>query len=209
MTNRFDKAAAEWDDNPTRLEMANKFAQEIKVLIKNSAFQSAFEYGCGTGNVSFQLKDEFQSIHLADTSQGMLDQLQKKVEEHHLDHFNPVLLNLETENYNKQFDVIYSLMTFHHVKDISNVLKAFSQMLIPSGILFIGDLAPEDGNFHTYPENQNVHWGFEKDELEQQLATHRFKMVEHKVFHNVERHHTGKRQNYELFILAAVHKNKL
>ena len=60
MDNRFDAEASKWDAKPHRLEMAEKFANELKQIVKTDNNKTAFEYGCGTGNVSFALKDNFK-----------------------------------------------------------------------------------------------------------------------------------------------------
>jgi ubiquinone/menaquinone biosynthesis C-methylase UbiE len=48
---------------------------------------SAFEYGCGTGNVSFFLKENFDKITLADSSRGMLDVVKEKIKKDNIRHF--------------------------------------------------------------------------------------------------------------------------
>lgn len=60
MTNRFDEAAGSWDTKLGRVIMAEKFANEIQRMIRDKNYRIALEYGCGTGNVSFFLRDNLR-----------------------------------------------------------------------------------------------------------------------------------------------------
>jgi 2-polyprenyl-3-methyl-5-hydroxy-6-metoxy-1,4-benzoquinol methylase len=72
------------------------------------------------------------------------------------------IIDLENEELSEKFDVIYTLMTLHHIKDIEKVIKKFSSMLKKNGILFIGDLEKEEGDFHKQENNHDVHFGFDE-----------------------------------------------
>jgi len=202
--NKFDEAASSWDKKDSRLLMASKFAKEVSDLIKGKGYTSAFEYGCGTGNVSFALKDEFETVTLADSSQGMIDELAKKIEKEKAAHFNAELINLEDDQHNAEYDVVYTLMAMHHVKEVDTVMEKFERILKPGGMLIIGDLETEDGNFHPYPENQDVHHGFEREFLEKVLTEKKLDFNEYDVFHEIERTHTGTPKMYGLFVLSAI-----
>jgi len=56
----------------SRIEI-NEFIQPKKKL-------NALDFGCGTGLLSFKLKDFFKTITLTDNSEGMISVLQEKVE---------------------------------------------------------------------------------------------------------------------------------
>jgi 2-polyprenyl-3-methyl-5-hydroxy-6-metoxy-1,4-benzoquinol methylase len=202
MENRFDIAAETWDEKPGRMEMASKFANEITEFTQGRNFKSAMEYGCGTGNVSFFLKDNFSKITLADSSIGMIGEVQQKIEKLGVAHFTPVKLDLENETVNEKFDVIYSLMTMHHVKNVEKLISEFGKIISTGGMLILGDLVKEDGNFHKYPENQDVHFGFEKEYLEQVLKENGLLLNDYKVFHELERDHTS--TIYPLFVINAI-----
>lgn len=200
----FNKKAKDWDNKPNRLVMAEKFAHCIRQSIAKQRLSTAFEYGYGTGNVSLCLQDCFDTIVLADSSIGMIEEAQKKIDAHSIQNFYPKLLDLEKEDYPYSFDVIYTLMTLHHVKDVSYVISKLSNMLNPGGMLFIGDLVPEDGDFHSFPENQEVHFGFDKIFMQDILLQNNLKISEYKMFHEIERGHTGITKKYKLFFLMAL-----
>lgn len=203
MENRFDEAATSWDEKPYRNEMAEKFAAEIQNEIKGSENLSAFEYGCGTGNVSFFLKEIFDKIILADSSQGMLDVVKEKIKNEKVSHFSVLHLDLEHEELSEKFDVIYTLMTLHHIKNVENVIIKFSSMLNDGGLLFIGDLEKEEGDFHKQEDNHDVHFGFDEHYMIDMLTANNFKINKHKAFHEMERTHTGTVKTYPLFFLSA------
>lgn len=203
MVNRFDEAAQNWDSKPGRMEMASKFAHEIITDIEGEKYSSALEYGCGTANVSFVLRDYFQAITLSDNSPGMIDEVKRKISENNIKHFHPLLANVEEKPIKGKFDVIYTNMTLHHIQNIEKVIKELSLLLNPDGMLMIGDLESEDGNFHTFPENQEVHNGFDKIELEKILNNCGLKLYKYHIFHEMERDHTGKVKTYGLFYLMA------
>jgi SAM-dependent methyltransferase len=48
----------------------------------------------------------------------------------------------------KRYDIIYSLMTLHHVLDTDAILQRFHAALAPNGLLCIADLDAEDRPFH-------------------------------------------------------------
>lgn len=48
----------------------------------------------------------------------------------------------------RQYDLICTQMTLHHVEDVDAVLRAFGAMVRPGGYVCIADLDTEDGSFH-------------------------------------------------------------
>ena len=166
MDNHFDIQAKEWDNDPSKIERAKVFADQISGFIKQNNNLRALEFGCGTGALSFQLKDFFKTITLADSSQGMIDVLNAKIKQTGITNFFPLKIdednNIDTIG---NFDVIYTSMTMHHVLDIEEVITKFNSILTPKGYLCIADLEKEDGSFHDQHPNFIGHNGFHKEEL--------------------------------------------
>ncbi|MBN1111510.1 MAG: class I SAM-dependent methyltransferase [Bacteroidales bacterium] len=166
MDNHFDIQAKEWDNDPSKIERAKVFADQISGFIKQNNNLRALEFGCGTGALSFQLKDFFKAITLADSSQGMIDVLNAKIKQTGITNFFPLKIdednNIDTIG---NFDVIYTSMTMHHVLDIEEVITKFNSILTPKGYLCIADLEKEDGSFHDQHPNFIGHNGFHREEL--------------------------------------------
>lgn len=173
----FDSRAQTWDSDPMKVERAAKVAEAIRVALPLRPGLTALEYGCGTGLLSFALRDDFAHITLADTSQGMLDVLAAKIADWGIRSMTPLKLDLTTDPapVSRQarkpascFDVTYSLMTLHHIPDTDHILRQFHALLKPGGWLAIADLDAEDGTFHT-DGSTDVHLGFERAALQKQV----------------------------------------
>ena len=145
----FDVKAKEWDNDPVKSETAPAVAAAIRNRVRLSPDLSALEYGCGTGLLSFSLYRELGSITLADSSVGMLAVLREKIAASGADHLRPVRLDLAIDPLPaERYDLIYTLMTLHHVSDVDRILRDFHALLRPDGVLCIADLDREDGSFH-------------------------------------------------------------
>ncbi|HMQ13126.1 MAG TPA: class I SAM-dependent methyltransferase [Candidatus Competibacter phosphatis] len=165
----FDEKAQEWDNDPVKLERAAAVAAAIRNRVRLSPDLSALEYGCGTGLLSFALYRELGSITLADSSAGMLAVLREKIAASGADHLRPMRLDLTVDPLPAElYDLIYTLMTLHHVPDVERILRDFSALLRPDGALCIADLDREDGSFHG--AGFDGHHGFEREALQDQLA---------------------------------------
>jgi SAM-dependent methyltransferase len=199
----FDDKAKEWDKDPSRVERARLFAGEILKFTGDKGAGSALEFGSGTGLVSFQLKERFTTVTLADTSTGMMEVLENKIRLEKLTNFRPFLIKDLADLLSlSPMDVIFTLLTLHHVKDIDAAFGAFRSVLRPGGYLFIGDLVTEDGSFHSRDPEFDGHRGFDTGKLKLMLLEAGFECIEDKVFHNIVRENDGILKNYPLFILV-------
>jgi ubiquinone/menaquinone biosynthesis C-methylase UbiE len=198
----FDKQAKEWDNDLTKITRAQKVATEIKAFLNTNKKEKALEFGCGTGLLSYQLKDDFKTIILTDTSKGMLDVLQQKIEKEHISNFYPKLINLLNEKLSENnFDIIYTMMTLHHIIDIPKILKIFNSLLKINGLLCIADLVKEDGSFHSNHPNFNGHNGFDKTELSQLLIENGYQIEYYKIYYEIEKKLKNSIKKYPLFLM--------
>ena len=94
-----------------------------------------------------------------DSSEGMIEATSEKIRMSGELHLFPILFDLEKKDYTeKKFDLIFSQMAMHHVKDIDSMMEKFYMMLYPQGKLVIADLYAEDGTFHDFAFDG--HFGF-------------------------------------------------
>lgn len=200
----FDQQAKEWDNDPKKTERAIIIAKEMIDFIQPNKTMNAFEFGCGTGLLSYQLKDSFKTITLADTSEGMIKVLQEKIADENINNFKPLLVDLLEDDSvinRSEFDVIYTLMTLHHILEIDKILMIFNAMLKTGGYLCIADLVQEDGSFHTNVPGFDGHNGFDREKLSAVLSNHGFKVVYNQIPLEIEKEFDNKVRKYPMFLM--------
>lgn len=200
----FDKQAKEWDNDPFKTERAITIAKEMANFIQPNKTMNAFEFGCGTGLLSYQLKDLFGTITLADTSEGMIKVLQEKIANENIKNFKPLLADLLEEGFavkKNEYDVIYTLMTLHHIIDTDKISKIFNVMLKKGGYLCIADLVKEDGTFHSNVPDFYGHNGFKIEELSAILLKNGFEIAYNKIPLEIEKEFGQKVRKYPVFLM--------
>lgn len=161
----FDSMAPTWDENPYRVALARAVAQTIIDNIPLNGQMEAMDYGSGTGLVTLYLRPHVAGIVAADSSQGMLDVLQQKINDAGITNVSTMPLNLESDLPPQMaFDLITSSMTIHHIADPAALINIFSNMLCNGGWLCIADLDTEDGSFHADMTGVH-HKGFDRREM--------------------------------------------
>jgi len=199
----FDERAKSWDVDPAKVERALVVANAIRTQVLHKPGMNALEYGCGTGLLGFALQQDFASITLADTSQGMLDVLAGKIKRAGVGNMHPLLLNLVSEPApSAHFDIIFTLMSMHHILETITVLKKFFSMLTKGGFLCIADLEKEDGSFHG-PQITDVHNGFERNSLQKQVETAGFGMVRFSSIFSVRKQVGEVEKAFPMFLMVA------
>jgi len=161
----FDEDAAAWDEHPARIKLAQDIADAIQSKRVLRSYMDIMDFGCGTGLLTLQLQPLVHSIVGIDSSQGMLDVFNAKIEKLKLANIRSVLVQYE-RGYSliEKYHAIVSSMTLHHVKDIRPLVQQFYDTLLPSGFLCIADLDLDDGRFHD--DNTGVfHFGFDRKKL--------------------------------------------
>jgi 2-polyprenyl-3-methyl-5-hydroxy-6-metoxy-1,4-benzoquinol methylase len=164
--NEFDEKAKAWDDDPQHAKRAQTIAKAIGEEIPNDPSLTAMEYGCGTGLLSFPLRDRFSKITLIDSSKGMLEVLKEKITRSGATNMEALNIDLleSPKSFSTTFSVIYSAMVLHHIPDISKMLSTWHSLLAHPGYLFIADLDSDKGLFHG-PEFKG-HNGFDRNDLQ-------------------------------------------
>ncbi len=163
----------------------------------------AFEYGCGTGLLSFALQEDLGQITLADTSQGMLDVLAEKISAAGAVNMHPVRLDLAVDTIPPQkYHITYSLLTMHHIHDTQDILRKFHIILEPGGYLLIADLDKEDGSFHT-DGTTDVHKGFAQSELQKQVEAAGFEDVKFSTAYTIKKMVGDEEKSFPIFLMSA------
>ncbi len=184
--NYFDQSAILWDKDISKVERAQALAHEITELISEHSYQTALDFGCGTGLLSFYLKEQFSEVHLVDNSRGMIDIVNQKIELDNISHFVSYCNNIE-DIHNLKVDVIYTNLTLHHIDNVEGLLSHLHHLLNPKGMLIISDLVEEDGSFHAQNNEPIPHNGFNQLQLQQQLKQCGFSPLSYKVYHTLHK----------------------
>lgn len=201
---RFDEEARTWD-TPQSRERARQIASAIRSNVSLSSTMAAFEYGCGTGQLSFELREDLGQITLADNSSVMLQVLRDKIKERSVDDMKPLQLDLTSDPLpDEKFDLIYTAMTLHHIPKTEDILKKFFELLRSGGTLSVADLDKEDGSFHGY-DVDDVHKGFDREELAGLAEATGFTDVNFSTVYQMERktEDNGDLKTFPIFLMTA------
>lgn len=198
----FDAEAKTWDSDPVKQERALAVAAALRRRIPLARDWRALEYGCGTGLLSFALHAELGQIMLADSSPSMLAVLAGKIAAAGLAHLQPLALDPLTDPPPaERYDLIYTLMTLHHVADVDRLLRAFHDLLRPGGWLGIADLDREDGSFHG--GGFAGHHGFDRTALRAQLRDAGFGGVDFSTCYLMKKTIDRGMREYPVFLAVA------
>jgi ubiquinone/menaquinone biosynthesis C-methylase UbiE len=198
----FDSKARQWDDNPVFRERGLKIAEAIRKAVPLHRQMNAIDYGCGTGLLSFPLKDELGAILMADSSGGMLDVVREKIAAQGVANMTTLQLDLLADPLPAQrFDLIVTSMTLHHVPDTDHILHVFHDLLNPGGYLCIADLDQEDGSFHGL--EVDVHHGFDRADLSRRATRAGFADVQFQTVFSITKERESGTRDYPVFLMTA------
>jgi 2-polyprenyl-3-methyl-5-hydroxy-6-metoxy-1,4-benzoquinol methylase len=201
---RFDQAAATWDDNPNRVEMATAVAQAIAGAIPLTRQMQIMDFGSGTGLIARALAAKVASITAADTSSQMLTVLEAKAKAAGLTGIKPLLLDSAYESRGDvSYDAIVSSMVLHHVKDLAKLAEQLAKWCRPGGWVALADLEPEDGTFHR-DDREVVHHGIDPKALASQFEAMGFTTQSIQTVHTIRRPPAGGAapRDYPVFLLV-------
>jgi ubiquinone/menaquinone biosynthesis C-methylase UbiE len=201
-TTDFDARAATWDDDPLKVARAQAVADAIVRNVALTRSMRAMEYGCGTGLLSFMLRPRLGHITLADVSDGMLAVAAGKIAEANDTAMRAVKLDLVADPLPAdRFDVVYSLMTLHHIPDTDAILRGFHAVLAQPGYLCIADLDTEDGSFHG--AGFDGHLGFDRAALGAKARQAGFAKVEFSTAYEIMKMVDGQPRRFPVFLMVA------
>jgi SAM-dependent methyltransferase len=198
----FDNRAAGWDADPNKVNRAMAVAQGIRTNVSLTADMNALEYGCGTGLLSFALQPDLGHITLVDSSRGMLDVLDQKIASAGIRNMTSLQADFTADPLpEERVQLIYTLMTLHHVPDTDKLLEAFYTLLDTPGILCVADLDLEDGSFHGH--DFSGHPGFDRKELAEKTRRAGFKQAGFTTVYHTPRMVGTSVVKFPLFLMVA------
>ena len=185
----FDQAAATWDDNPVRVALMKAVAGAIIHQVQPTPKMNMLDYGCGTGLVSFFLAPHVGTVTAADSSDGMLEVLRKKIDGMGSQTIRAIHLDLERDPVpDDRYDLIVTNMVMHHAADTEGMLRNFQALLRPDGVLCVSDLDTEPGVFHDPEAAATVHHhGFDRQDFKSLMVQAGFHDVQDITAHTIRK----------------------
>lgn len=156
----FDPLAEGWDEKPERVELAERIAATLLERIELTAGMEVLDFGCGTGLFSLLWADRVGSLAGMDSSSRMLEVFARKARQLGLTNVQ----TLEADpggTPSGSYDLVVSSMVFHHVEHVGALLENLHGALKSGGWLYVADLDPDGGLFHSSPEGI-FHEGFDR-----------------------------------------------
>ncbi|WP_373533759.1 class I SAM-dependent methyltransferase [Microcoleus sp.] len=130
----FDAFATEYDFAAT-LQSQNDF------FIKNlsSSKGTALDIGCGSGILAGELAKYYDRVVAVDFSPKMLDIARQKRSSPNIEYIQMDASHLKVD---RQFDLIVSDSTFHHLKHLPSTLQSIKKLLNPRGkVVFLDNVS--------------------------------------------------------------------
>lgn len=204
----FDGLATTWDDHPDRMERTLVVAKQLRATLDLDRVETALEYGCGTGQLSFALADALPHCLLVDTSLEMLKAAERGIAERALP-WDTERRNFATSSPEHPVaitDLIFSLQVLHHVDDLATTLSNMRRALRPGGHIALIDLPSGSAGFHrgsAHSHDDNPHLdGLDVDALQTAMTAAGFRdVVRHEDIPLVKEDADGS-QPYSLFFIT-------
>lgn len=200
MKDTFITKASDWD-SPERISMTKKFVDELLMHVSPLSTWKALEIGAGTGLIGLQIEPFVSKVVFEDTSESMLNVLKQKLN----DDIKAEILHGEVFEYKQRdIDLIFSSMAFHHITNIEKTLQHLAMITKTGAWVVVGDLETEDGSFHGF--EPVPHLGFDTSILSEQFRQNGFDIKSVNIYNTISKRIDSITMNYEQFILIAQRK---
>ena len=155
MSDSWDEAAGNWDDDPAARAYAIAAMDSLRPALEERGVSLAgtrvCDFGCGTGLLTEQLVDTVESIDAVDTSRSMLDVLDAKIAAHE---WSTVRTQTEIPTSNGSFDLVVCSSVCSFLDDYPGTTHRLVGLLRPGGVFVQWDWerAPDDEHGLTRTE---------------------------------------------------------
>ncbi|HEW81685.1 MAG TPA: class I SAM-dependent methyltransferase [Nitrospirae bacterium] len=200
MTDLFNEKAKDWDINEMVKMLSSAIGSSIIEHLPLHDQMSVMDFGAGTGLISSHIAPLVKNIVAIDTSEAMLNKLVSKPELN--GKVEIICRDITDDPIDRQFDLIMSAMTLHHVKGTGKLIQRFAEHLNPGGLIALADLDKEDGTFHPQDTEGVFHPGFERSELRSILEEHGFTEIHFLTAHTINK----EEKSFPVFLVTAKKK---
>ncbi|UJF34191.1 class I SAM-dependent methyltransferase [Paenibacillus hexagrammi] len=193
-TDKFEMIANVYD-TPERIQIAKVSSEAIRGYLLDSGNKNAIDFGCGTGLVGLDLIHDFLSVLFLDTSPNMIDQINQKIADLHIQNAHTLCFDLEKESLSDlHADYIFMAQVLLHIQDVEHILSRLFHVLNEGGHLLIVD----------FDKNENitsdlVHNGFDQEKLADMMTKIGYRDIVSKTFYTGRNIFMG--QDASMFVL--------
>ncbi len=119
----------------------NQAAFELAASLKNNNFSKILELGCGTGNYTGMLREQFSGarIKALDISEEMISVAQNKLKNKDIEF---VAADAEKIIPDRDFDLITSNACFQWLNDLGKALRGYAKSLRKGGLVYFSIFGP-------------------------------------------------------------------
>jgi 2-polyprenyl-3-methyl-5-hydroxy-6-metoxy-1,4-benzoquinol methylase len=145
MANQWDLLAADWEDQPENIELADKAYASLTDTVVLSG-KHVLDFGCGSGRLSQRLSPKVKSIIALDASEAMIEELDTK----ELYNVEPVVDSLtrglvaQHPAFRKQFDLVVACAVCSYLDNVAEALAIIYSLLDKGGMFVHWDWIAED-----------------------------------------------------------------
>lgn len=113
----------------------------IKSILPTLKGKTILDLGCGCGDMdAYFIEQGAKKVVATDISKNMINLAKEKHNDKNIDF---IVLGMEKiSSINQKFDIVYSSLAFHYVKDFNKLIKDIRKLLKPNGILVFSQESP-------------------------------------------------------------------
>lgn len=113
----------------------------MKSILPDVKGKTILDLGCGSGDMDmFFVNNGAKKVVATDISQNMIDKAKQK---YNTDKIDFTLLSMEQIGcLQEKFDIVYSSLAFHYVKDFNKLIGDIYSLLKPNGVLVFSQESP-------------------------------------------------------------------
>ena len=164
------------DPEPLRAYMDKWDGQEFIDKMQLSKDKTVLEIGVGTGRLAVRTASLCKEFYGIDISPETRKGAEKNLEE--FSNINLICDDFMTHNFNITFDVIYSSLTFMHIKDKQGAINKVRELL-KNGGLFVLSIDKNQDGFIDIGSNKIEIYPDTTEEIIQCINSSGFNLLEH------------------------------
>ena len=135
----YDLWSGQYDTNVNKTRDLE--ARVLRTTLPNISFDRCLEIGCGTGKNTEWLISKARQVTAVDLSTEMLTIARQKVQSVKAQFIQADI----TQSWNfahTQYDLITFSLVLEHIENLNEIFKKASRVIIPGGIVYVGELHP-------------------------------------------------------------------